>query len=128
MGTTETPMNNDNNNAITNEGPNENNTNDVQMDGNSGNGTVEEYLAARQRDHNIYNFERYKKNSDWRKIGSSSVPSSNQQRRSHLSSSTGATAKTVAPEARFLRLLEINRGCNNGSKSKKIWLKRSSHG
>jgi len=126
--TTEIPMNNDNNNAIANEGPNKNSINDVQMDGNSGNGTVEEYLAARQRDHNIYNFERYKKNSDWRKIGSSSVPSSNQQRRSHLSSSTGATAKTVAPEARFLRLLEINRGCNNGSKSNKIWLKRSSHG
>ena len=57
--TTDTPMNDNNKNAIANEVPTKNSINDVQMDGNSSNGTVEEYLAARQRDHNIYNFERY---------------------------------------------------------------------
>jgi hypothetical protein len=101
--------------------------------------------------------DRYKRNKDWRTAPSSSSFSDQQQqqskRRQRLFASSlllskqnlrGNGSKTVAPDARFLRLLEANRGCSqlyndknkntggvdsrNGTAPKLLLQQRSSHG
>lgn len=116
---------------------------------NDNSNAVDEYLASRRQDDNLYNFERYKKNKDWRTTTTSSSTYHQQQSRSrqrilsaalmtkkNSRSISGNRERALAPEARFLRLLETNHSgqfCNKiidvksrTSSNSKLWLEQRS--